>query len=94
MFESCARRYVSTTAVQSLLLAGKTRALLHSRHHVAIEDIRALAHPILRHRIVTNYSAEAQGYSPDRIIDELLASIPPHQTPLDSDERVTNALSA
>ena len=50
-------------AVQALLLGGKARAALRGRHHLAAEDIRALAHPVLRHRIVTNFSAEAEGYA-------------------------------
>ncbi|MCH7807594.1 MAG: MoxR family ATPase [Planctomycetes bacterium] len=81
-------------AVQGLLLAGKARAVLKGRHHVAIEDIRSLAHPILRHRIVTNFSASAQGYTPDRIIDDLLTSVDPYKTHLDGDERIRKVLSA
>jgi MoxR-like ATPase len=53
-----------------------------------------LAHPVLRHRIVTNFSAEAEGFTPDRIIDDLLASFDPTRTPLDDDERVNKVLSA
>ncbi|QOJ15932.1 MAG: AAA family ATPase [Planctomycetia bacterium] len=63
-------------AVQYLLLGGKSRAVMQGRKYVAIEDIRALAHPILRHRIVTNYTAEAEGYDADRLIDEVLAALP------------------
>jgi MoxR-like ATPase len=62
-------------AVQFLLLGGKARAVMHGRRHVATEDIRALAKPVLRHRLVTNYAAEAEGYDPDRLIDEVLASL-------------------
>jgi len=68
-------------AVQFLLLGGKARAVMQGRRHVAVEDIRALAHPVLRHRILTNYAAETEGYNPDRIIDHLLASLPAY--PLD-----------
>ena len=81
-------------AVQALLLGGKARAAIKGRHHVSHEDIRALAHPVLRHRMVTNFSAEAQGYTPERIIDELLTNIDPHRTPLDDDERTRRILSA
>ncbi len=80
-------------AVQALLLGGKARAALRGRHHLAAEDIRALAHPVLRHRIVTNFSAEAEGYAPDRIIDELLATLDPTRTTLDGDERISKILS-
>jgi len=63
-------------AVQFLLLGGKARAVMHGRKHAAAEDIRALAHPVLRHRILINYAAEAEGYDPDRIIDHILAALP------------------
>ncbi len=81
-------------AVQSLLLGGKARALLRGRHHVAADDIRELALPVLRHRIVINFSAEAEGYSADRIITELLETIDPNGTKLDDDERTRKVLSA
>jgi len=79
-------------AVQYLVLAAKARAVLHGRCHLAIEDVRAVTHPVLRHRIVTNFSAEAEGYTPDRIIDELLDRTPPNESRLSSDERITNVL--
>ena len=63
-------------AVQALILGGKARAALHGRQHLAVEDIRSLAHPVLRHRIVTNYSARAADYDADRVIDELLEAVP------------------
>ncbi|MFQ5805164.1 MAG: AAA family ATPase [Phycisphaerae bacterium] len=66
-------------AVQFLLLGGKARAVMQGRKHVSIEDVRALAHPVLRHRILTNYAAEAEGYDPDRIIDHLLEAFPAHR---------------
>ena len=81
-------------SVQALILGGKARAAIAGRHHVSAEDIRALAHPVLRHRIVTNFSAEAEGYSPDRLIDELLAAIDPTATHLDGDEHINQVLSA
>lgn len=59
-------------ASQYLVLAGKARALLGGRLTVAREDIYALAHPILRHRILTNFQAEAQRIDSDQIIDRLL----------------------
>jgi MoxR-like ATPase len=80
-------------AVQALLLGGKTRAALNGRHHVSADDIRALAHPVLRHRLVTNFSAEAEGYTPERIVGDLLASIDPTSTPLDGHERINKVLS-
>ncbi|RME39339.1 MAG: MoxR family ATPase [Planctomycetota bacterium] len=80
-------------AVQALVLGGKARAALSGRYHVSADDIRALAHPVLRHRIVTNFSAEAEGYTPDKVIDELLARFDPTHTPLDDDERINKVLS-
>lgn len=59
-------------ASQYLVLAGKARALLAGRLTVSVEDIHALAHPILRHRILTNFQAEAQKIDSDEIIDRLL----------------------
>ncbi len=81
-------------SVQALILGGKARAALRGRHHVSSDDIRALAHPVLRHRLVTNFSAEAEGYTPDRIIDELLACVDPTKTSLDGDERISKVLSS
>jgi MoxR-like ATPase len=63
-------------AVQFLLLGGKARAVMQGRKHVSIGDVRALAHSVLRHRILTNYAAEAEGYDPDRIVDRLLEALP------------------
>jgi MoxR-like ATPase len=60
-------------ASQALVLAGKARALLHGRAHLAGEDIRALALPVLRHRIIPNFHAEAEGLSSDDIIKQLIA---------------------
>ena len=81
-------------AVQALLLGGKARAALHERAYLAAEDIQALAKPVLRHRIVTNFSAEAEGYDSDRMIDELLRTLDPNRTDLDGDEHISKVLSA
>ena len=62
-------------ATQNLILGGKARALLQGRFYVASEDIRAVAHPVLRHRLITNYSAEAEGITTDRLIDRLLETV-------------------
>ncbi len=42
----------------------------------SVDDVKAIAHPVLRHRIVTNFNADAEGYSPDRIIKKLLELVP------------------
>jgi MoxR-like ATPase len=66
-------------AVQFLLLGGKARAVMQGRKFVSIDDIRALAHAVLRHRIITNFAAEAENYDADAIIDHVLEAFPPRQ---------------
>ncbi len=63
-------------AGQALILGAKVNALLHGRHTVAPEDIRRVAHPVLRHRVLLNFAAEAEGVRPEQVIDALLASVP------------------
>lgn len=63
-------------AAQFLILGGKTRALLEGRTHVTVEDVQALAAPVLRHRILPNYRAEAEGIGVPEIIDNLLKNVP------------------
>ncbi len=63
-------------ASQYLILAGKARALLKGRYHVSTEDIRHVAGPVLRHRIVTNFNAEAEGIRSDDLIKKLIDFIP------------------
>ncbi len=62
--------------VQYLLLGGKARAALDGRTFVTTDDVRAVAHPVLRHRIITNFNAESEGITPDKIVDRLLEAIP------------------
>jgi MoxR-like ATPase len=66
-------------ASQYLILAGKARALLKGRYHVSTEDIRQVALPVLRHRIVTNFNAEAEGMKSDTIVKKLMEHIPKQQ---------------
>jgi len=74
------RRFVrwgaSPRAAQTLILAGKIRALIHERYNVAFEDIQAAAHPALRHRIILNFEAEAEGIQPDEVIDAMIEEVP------------------
>src|SRR5438876_11965707 len=63
-------------ATQFLILAAKARAVLHGRYYVSCEDVRAVAPPVLRHRIITNFNAEADGVRPDDIVDRLTKLIP------------------
>ncbi len=61
--------------MQYLLLGGKARAMLQGRFHVTTEDIKAVAHPVLRHRVITNFNAESAGISSDQVIDRLLEEV-------------------
>jgi MoxR-like ATPase len=63
-------------ASQYLILGGKARALLHGRYTVSSDDVRALAKPVLRHRVLTNFNAEAEGVTSLDIIDRLLQASP------------------
>lgn len=62
-------------ASQYMVLGAKARALLYGRSHVSFEDIRALAYPVLRHRVLINYRAEAEGVVIEKFVDRLLKSI-------------------
>jgi MoxR-like ATPase len=64
-------------AGQFLILGAKACAAIAGRNHVAIEDVRRVAHPVLRHRIVTNFSAAAEGITSDIIIDRLVNETAP-----------------
>ncbi len=66
----------SPRGAQALTLAAKIRALLDSRYNVSFEDYRVSAHPVLRHRIILNFEGEAEGVSPDSIIDDVLEQTP------------------
>ncbi len=74
-------------AVQFLILGGKARALLYGRTHVTIEDIQALAKPVLRHRLVLNFAAESEGITADQIVDRLLSVTPTREDELTRDAR-------
>jgi MoxR-like ATPase len=63
-------------ASQALVRGAKARALMHGRYHASIKDIQALAKPILRHRIITNFYAESERVNSDAIVDRLLESVP------------------
>jgi MoxR-like ATPase len=74
-------------AVQYLILGGKARALLRGRAHVQCEDIQALAYPVLRHRILTNFTAASEGVTSDTVIEKLLQETPSREGELTRDER-------
>jgi len=74
------RQWVSwgagTRAAQYMILGGKARALLAGRVHVTADDIRALALPVLRHRVLVNYRAEAEGVSVDQVVARIIEHVP------------------
>ncbi len=66
----------SVRAAQYLILGAKARALMHGRYHVSFDDVRALAHPVMRHRVLKNFHAESEGVTTDQIVDRLLDAVP------------------
>ena len=66
----------SVRAAQYLILGSKARALLHGRYHVSLEDVRALAHPVLRHRILPNFHAQSERMTSATLVDKLLEAVP------------------
>lgn len=72
------RRYVrygsSPRGAQALILAAKIRAILDQRFHVAQEDLRDVAHNVLRHRLILNFEGQAESIQPDDVIDDVLAN--------------------
>jgi MoxR-like ATPase len=74
-------------AVQFLILGGKARALLYGRTHVQTEDIQALAPAVLRHRILTNFTAASEGITSDTVVEKLLKETPSKEGELTRDER-------
>ncbi|HEX3928663.1 MAG TPA: MoxR family ATPase [Gemmatimonadales bacterium] len=66
----------SVRAAQALVLGGKARALLQGRTHVTFDDIRALARPVLRHRLLRNFQAQSERVTSDQIVDRVLDSVP------------------
>ena len=66
----------SLRASQFLVLAGKARAILHGRVNVSCEDIRAMAQPVLRHRILLNFQAESEKVDSDQVIKKLVETVP------------------
>jgi MoxR-like ATPase len=74
-------------AVQFLVLGAKARALLDGRTHVAIDDIQALAPPVMRHRLVINFAAESEGITADDIVERLIEITPTREDELTRDPR-------
>ncbi len=75
-------------AAQNLILGGKARAILNGRFFVATEDVQAVAHPVLRHRLITNFGADAEGITTDTVVDKLLEAMPTNESELSKDGRI------
>jgi MoxR-like ATPase len=74
-------------AVQNLILGSKARALLYGRPHVTTEDIKKLAAPVMRHRVLTNFTAASEGITTDVVVKKLLDETPDKEGDLERDER-------
>jgi MoxR-like ATPase len=81
-------------AVQNLILGAKTRALLYGRESVAHDDIQAVALPVMRHRILANFTAASEGVTTDTIIKKLLDETPTRVGDLEKDERFKKIFSS
>ncbi len=66
----------SVRAAQALVLGGKARALLQGRSHVTYDDIRALARPVFRHRLLRNFQAQSERVTTDSLVDRLIETVP------------------
>jgi MoxR-like ATPase len=92
------RKYVSwgagPRACQQLVLGGKARAVLQGRFYVSAEDIRAVAKPVLRHRVITNFTAEAEGVTVDKVVERLLETTPATEGAISTDPRVAPAFKS
>ncbi|HUS57267.1 MAG TPA: MoxR family ATPase [Planctomycetota bacterium] len=79
-------------AGQYLILGAKARAILRGRYYVSCDDIRSVAAPVLRHRIITNFNAEAEGINSDVIVKKLMEMIPASDSALEADVRLPDIL--
>jgi MoxR-like ATPase len=83
---------IGPRACQHMIRCARARALLHGRPYVAVEDIDALAAPVMRHRLVTTFTAASEGVTPDRVIAELIRTTPARKGPLSDDAAVQQVL--
>ncbi|MCE9582130.1 MAG: MoxR family ATPase, partial [Planctomycetes bacterium] len=79
-------------ASQYLIIGAKARAILKGRFYVSTDDIRAVAHPVLRHRVLCNFAAEAEGVTSDKIVDKLIEVIPASEGDAAKDPRMPKVL--
>jgi MoxR-like ATPase len=80
-------------AVQNLIMGAKSRALLYGRSHVTTEDISAIALPVMRHRILTNFTAASEGVTTDTVVQKILKETPSREGELEKDERFKKIFS-
>ena len=80
-------------ASQNLVLGGKARALIAGRFYVSAEDIQAVTYPVLRHRLVTSFSAEAEGITADTVVSRLLEEIRPNDSEALADGKLPKVLN-
>ena len=80
-------------AVQNLIIGAKARAMLYGRAHVQTEDIQALALPVLRHRLLTNFTAASEGVTTDTVVKRILEETPSKEGDLQRDERFKKIFS-
>jgi MoxR-like ATPase len=83
---------IGPRACQHMILGAKARALLHGRGHVAVEDVNALAGPVMRHRLVTTFTAASDHITADMVVEELIRTTPARPSSLSGDERVQEVL--
>jgi MoxR-like ATPase len=75
-------------------MCARARAALDGRPEVDVEDIKAMAAPVLRHRLVLNYNAESQGQTPETVVKKLIENIPLHASARESHGRIESVLKA
>ncbi|MBL8725683.1 MAG: MoxR family ATPase [Planctomycetes bacterium] len=80
-------------ASQNLVLGAKAHALLQGRFYVAAEDVQAVAKPVLRHRLITSFAAEADGITTDKVVDRLLAETKPNDSALLADGKLPKVVA-
>ncbi|MBL9076543.1 MAG: MoxR family ATPase [Planctomycetes bacterium] len=80
-------------ASQNLVLGAKAHALVHGRFHVSAEDVKAVAKPVLRHRLITSFAAEAEGITTDKVIDRLLTEVDPNSSTILTDGKLPKVIA-
>ena len=80
-------------ASQNLVLGAKAHALLNGRFYVAADDIRAVAKPVLRHRLITSFAAEANGITTDKVVERLLEEIQPNESTVLQDGKLPRVIA-